>query len=90
MRLESRYLPANFPPLVFFLVLSCMMACCFAAFFFLQRQPKRWEASIEDLLTSQVTLHSIRPQEGKDLGPPEDSKAQTPWRRRRPPSAQPT
>ena len=78
MRLESRYLPANFPPLVFFLVLSCMMACCFAAFFFLQRQPKRWEASIEDLLTSQVTLHSIRPQEGKDLGPPEDSKAQDP------------
>ncbi|CAI9154455.1 unnamed protein product [Rangifer tarandus platyrhynchus] len=79
IRLESRYLPANFPPLVFFLVLSCMMACCFAAFFFLQRQPKRWEASIEDLLTSQVTLYSIRPQEGKDLGPPEDSgKAQDP------------
>ncbi|OWK03336.1 SLC52A3, partial [Cervus elaphus hippelaphus] len=79
IRLESHYLPANFPPLVFFLMLSCMMACCFAAFFFLQRQPKRWEASIEDLLTSQVTLYSIRPQEGKDLGPPEDSgKAQDP------------
>nr|XP_058895136.1 solute carrier family 52, riboflavin transporter, member 3 isoform X2 [Kogia breviceps] len=46
-----------------------------------QRQPRRWEASIEDLLTSQVTLHSIRPQEGKDLGPPgpEDSgKGQEP------------
>ncbi|XP_057559658.1 solute carrier family 52, riboflavin transporter, member 3 isoform X2 [Hippopotamus amphibius kiboko] len=40
-----------------------------------QRQPRRWEASIEDLLTSQVTLHSIRLQEGKDVGPldPEDS-----------------
>ncbi|XP_033695394.1 solute carrier family 52, riboflavin transporter, member 3 isoform X3 [Tursiops truncatus] len=46
-----------------------------------QRLPRRWEASIEDLLTSQVTLHSIRPQEGKDLGPPgaEDSgKGQEP------------
>ncbi|KAJ1076794.1 hypothetical protein K5549_010112 [Capra hircus] len=75
--LESRYLPANFSPLVFFLLLSFMMACCFVAFFFLQRQPKRWEASIEDLLTSQVTLNSIRPQEGKDLCPPEESgKAQ--------------
>ncbi|XP_032463011.1 solute carrier family 52, riboflavin transporter, member 3 isoform X5 [Phocoena sinus] len=46
-----------------------------------QRQPRRWEASIEDLLTSQVTLHSIRPQEGKDLGPPgpeDSSKGQEP------------
>ena len=79
IHLESRYLPANFSPLVFFLLLSFMMACCFISFFFLQRQPKRWEASIEDLLTSQVTLNSIRPQEGKDLGPPEESgKAQDP------------
>ena len=75
IHLESRYLPANFSPLVFFLLLSFMMACCFISFFFLQRQPKRWEASIEDLLTSQVTLNSIRPQEGKDLGPPATREA---------------
>ncbi|KAI5247982.1 solute carrier family 52, riboflavin transporter, member 3 [Manis pentadactyla] len=73
VHLESRYLPANFSPLVFFLLLSSMMACCFVAFFLLQRQARHWEASIEDLLTSQVTLHSIRPRE-EDLGPgPVDS-----------------
>ncbi|XP_059934783.1 solute carrier family 52, riboflavin transporter, member 3 [Mesoplodon densirostris] len=79
--LESHYLPANFSPLVFFLLLSFMMASCLVAFFLLQRQPRRWEASIEDLLSSQVTLHSIRPQEGKDMSPPgpEDSgKGQEP------------
>lgn len=73
VHLESRYLPANFSPLVFFLLLSSMMACCFVAFFLLQRQARHWEASIEDLLTSQVTLHSIRPRE-EDLAPgPVDS-----------------
>ncbi|XP_026358988.1 solute carrier family 52, riboflavin transporter, member 3 [Ursus arctos] len=79
VHLESRYLPANFSPLVFFLLLSFMMACCLAAFFLLQRQPRPRESSIEDLLTSQVTLHSIRPREGDDLGPPDpgpSSKAQ--------------
>lgn len=70
VHLESRYLPANFSPLVFFLLLSFMMACCLTAFFLLQRQPRPRESSIEDLLTSQVTLHSIRPREGEDLGPP--------------------
>ncbi|XP_006207365.1 solute carrier family 52, riboflavin transporter, member 3 [Vicugna pacos] len=75
LHLESRYLPANFSPLVFFLLLAFMMACCLVAFFFLQRQPGRWEASVEDLLTSQVTLHSIQLREGKGLGlpGPEDS-----------------
>lgn len=79
VHLESRYLPANFSPLVFFLLLSFMMACCLVAFFLLQRQPRPRESSIEDLLTSQVTLHSIRPREGEDLGPPDpgaSSKAQ--------------
>lgn len=71
VHLESRYLPANFSPLVFFLLLSFMMACCLTAFFVLQRQPRPRESSIEDLLTSQVTLHSIRPREGEDLGPPD-------------------
>ncbi|XP_008574280.1 PREDICTED: solute carrier family 52, riboflavin transporter, member 3 [Galeopterus variegatus] len=67
--LQSRYLPAHFSPLVFFLLLSFMMACCLVAFFLLQRQPRRWESSVEDLLSSQVTLHSIRPREEKALGP---------------------
>ncbi|XP_025788481.1 solute carrier family 52, riboflavin transporter, member 3 [Puma concolor] len=80
VHLESRHLPANFSPLVFFLLLSFMMACCLAAFFVLQRQPRPRESSVEDLLTSQVTLHSIRPREGEDPGPPgprdNSSKAQ--------------
>ncbi|KAM8776009.1 solute carrier family 52, riboflavin transporter, member 3 isoform 1-T3 [Rhynchonycteris naso] len=67
---ESRYLPANFSPFVFFLLLSFMMACCLAAFFLLQRHHRRWKTSAEDLLTSQVTLHSIR-QLKEDLGPPD-------------------
>ncbi|XP_037353459.1 solute carrier family 52, riboflavin transporter, member 3 [Talpa occidentalis] len=68
--MESRYLPANFSPTVFFLLLAAMMVCCLLAFFFLQRQPRHWETSIEDLLTSQVTLHSIRPRAESDLGLP--------------------
>ncbi|XP_058419004.1 solute carrier family 52, riboflavin transporter, member 3 [Diceros bicornis minor] len=68
--LQTRYLPANFSPLAFFLLLSFMMACCLLAFFLLQRQPRHWEASREDILSSQVTLHSIRPREEKELGPP--------------------
>ncbi|XP_004370547.1 solute carrier family 52, riboflavin transporter, member 3 [Trichechus manatus latirostris] len=70
VHLESRYLPANFSPLVFFLLLSFMMACCLVAFFLLQRQPRHWEASTEDLFSSQIILHSIRPQEKQDLGLP--------------------
>ncbi|XP_076968191.1 solute carrier family 52, riboflavin transporter, member 3 [Tamandua tetradactyla] len=70
VHLESRYLPANFSPLVFFLLLSSMMSCCLAAFFFLQRQPRCPEASPGDLSNSQVTLHSFRPQDEKDLGSP--------------------
>ncbi|XP_020039069.1 solute carrier family 52, riboflavin transporter, member 3 isoform X2 [Castor canadensis] len=66
--LESRYLPARFSPMVFFLLLSFMMACCLVAFFLLQRQPSGRHGSIEDLLQSQVTLHSIRPREEKDVG----------------------
>uniref|UniRef100_A0A8D0KJ34 Riboflavin transporter n=1 Tax=Sus scrofa TaxID=9823 RepID=A0A8D0KJ34_PIG len=81
VHLESRYLPAHFSPLVFFLLLSFMMACCLVAFFFLQHQHKHWEASTEDLLASQITLQPIRPHKEKDLGPPgpEDSgKGQEP------------
>ncbi|XP_007932894.1 solute carrier family 52, riboflavin transporter, member 3 [Orycteropus afer afer] len=78
--LESRYLPANFSPLVFFLLLSFMMASCLVAFFLLQRQPKNLEASTKDLLSSQITLHSVQTQE-KHLslpGPVDSSKDQGP------------
>lgn len=68
VRLESRYLPAHFSPLVFFLLLSLMMAGSLLAFFLLQRPPRRCKTSTEDLLTSQVTLYSIRPLE-EDRGP---------------------
>uniref|UniRef100_A0A8C5KP79 Riboflavin transporter n=1 Tax=Jaculus jaculus TaxID=51337 RepID=A0A8C5KP79_JACJA len=66
--LESRYVPPRFSPLLFFLLLSLMMACCLVAFFLLQRQPWGRHGSVEDLLHSQVTLHSIRPREDKDVG----------------------
>ncbi|KAF7482694.1 solute carrier family 52 riboflavin transporter member 3 [Marmota monax] len=69
-RLESRYLPARFSPLVFFLLLASMMAGCLLAFLLLQQQARGRQGSIEDLLHSQVTLHSIQPREGKDEGPP--------------------
>ncbi|XP_036999052.2 solute carrier family 52, riboflavin transporter, member 3 [Artibeus jamaicensis] len=77
-RLESSYLPANFPPLVFFLLLALMMACCLIAFIFLQRHPEPWKSSTKDLLASQVTLHSIRPLEEDpgSPGPGEGSKSQ--------------
>ncbi|XP_006860790.1 PREDICTED: solute carrier family 52, riboflavin transporter, member 3 [Chrysochloris asiatica] len=81
IHLESRYLPANFSPLVFFLLLSFMMACCLAAFFFLQLQRRHWKASTEDLFSSQITLHSFRPQEKQDLslpGPVDSIKDQGP------------
>uniref|UniRef100_A0A8C8YEL6 Riboflavin transporter n=1 Tax=Prolemur simus TaxID=1328070 RepID=A0A8C8YEL6_PROSS len=76
VRLESRYLPAHFSPLVFFLLLSCMMAGCFVAFFLLQRQRRRWETSAEDLINSQITLRSISPREQKHVGPPASSQGQ--------------
>uniref|UniRef100_F6Z2F7 Riboflavin transporter n=1 Tax=Monodelphis domestica TaxID=13616 RepID=F6Z2F7_MONDO len=60
---ESCYLPANFSPFVFFILLSIMMASCLAAFFGLTRLPKQWELSTEDLLVSQVTLRSFQLQE---------------------------
>lgn len=76
--MQSRYLPANFSPLVFFLLLSFMMACCLVSFFFLQRRPRHWKTSTEELLTSQITLYSIRSLK-EDLGPPgpvDSSKSQ--------------
>lgn len=74
--LESRYLAPRFSPLLFFLVLSFLTGCCLVAFFLLQRQPWGRQGSIEDLLHSQVTLHSIRPRDSEDtssLGTPVSS-----------------
>uniref|UniRef100_A0A4X2JTR1 Riboflavin transporter n=1 Tax=Vombatus ursinus TaxID=29139 RepID=A0A4X2JTR1_VOMUR len=62
-QLETCYIPANFSPFVFFLLLTIMMACCLTAFFGLTRLPKQWELSTEDLLVSQVTLRSFQLQE---------------------------
>lgn len=66
--LESRYLAPRFSPLLFFLLLSFLMGCCLVAFFLLQRQPWGRQGSIEDLLHSQVTLHSIKPRDTEDTG----------------------
>uniref|UniRef100_A0A5F9CB92 Riboflavin transporter n=1 Tax=Oryctolagus cuniculus TaxID=9986 RepID=A0A5F9CB92_RABIT len=68
--LQSRYLPARFAPLLFFLLLALMMAGCLVAFLLLQRRPRCPETSIEELLSSEVTLHSIRPRDEKGRGPP--------------------
>ncbi|XP_062058296.1 solute carrier family 52, riboflavin transporter, member 3 [Lepus europaeus] len=68
--LQSRYLPARFSPLLFFLLLALMMAGCLVAFLLLQRRPRCPETSIEELLSSEVTLHSIRPRDEKGRGPP--------------------
>lgn len=67
-RLESRYLAPRFSPMLFFLLLSFLMGCCLVAFFLLQRQPWGRQGSIEDLLHSEVTLHSIRPRDTEDTG----------------------
>lgn len=66
--LESHYLPPRFSPLLFFLLLAFLMGCCLVAFFLLQRQPWGRQGSIEDLLHSQVTLHSIKPRDTEDTG----------------------
>uniref|UniRef100_A0A8C3CB80 Riboflavin transporter n=1 Tax=Cairina moschata TaxID=8855 RepID=A0A8C3CB80_CAIMO len=39
-QMETRYLPANFSTLLFFLLMTGMMVACLVAFFFLARQPK--------------------------------------------------
>ncbi|KAL1786644.1 solute carrier family 52, riboflavin transporter, member 3 [Sigmodon hispidus] len=75
--LKSHYLAPRFSPLLFFLLLSFLMGCCLVAFYLLQRQPWGRQGSIEDLLHSQVTLHSIRPRDTGDtcsLGAPVSSQ----------------
>ncbi|KAL7991214.1 hypothetical protein Chor_002453 [Crotalus horridus] len=58
--METRYSPANFSSLVFFLLLSAMMFFCLVAFLLLNRQPKSWDLSTQDLCSSEITLHSIQ------------------------------
>ncbi|KFQ38124.1 Solute carrier family 52, riboflavin transporter, member 3, partial [Mesitornis unicolor] len=58
-QLETRYLPANFSSLVFFLLLTAMMLVCLLAFFFLTRQPKVWELSQQQLVPSNIMLSSF-------------------------------
>ncbi|XP_053105422.1 solute carrier family 52, riboflavin transporter, member 3 [Hemicordylus capensis] len=68
---ETRYSPANFPSLVFFIVLSIMMFSCLLAFFFLNRLPKVWELSKQNLCASDITLHSIQKIPADGQGPAE-------------------
>ncbi|KAM6378088.1 LOW QUALITY PROTEIN: solute carrier family 52, riboflavin transporter, member 3 [Pluvialis apricaria] len=67
-RLETRYLPANFSTLVFFLLMTAMMLACLLAFFFLTRQPKVWELSQRQLFPSSVVLSSFDQLPDKGVG----------------------
>ncbi|KAJ7332178.1 hypothetical protein JRQ81_014358 [Phrynocephalus forsythii] len=58
--METRYSPPNFSSLVFFLILSAMLSSCLVAFFFLNRLPRVWELSKQNLCSSDITLHSIQ------------------------------
>ncbi|NWX94020.1 S52A3 protein, partial [Nothoprocta pentlandii] len=58
-QMETHYLPANFPPFLFFLLTAAMMVACLVAFFFLSRQPKVWELSQQQLFPSSITLSSF-------------------------------
>lgn len=58
-QLETRYLPANFSTLVFFLLMTLMMLACLLSFFFLARKPKVWELSQRQLFPSSIVLSSF-------------------------------
>ncbi|NXG80571.1 S52A3 protein, partial [Baryphthengus martii] len=82
-QLETHYLPANFSPFLFFLLMTVMMLACLLAFFFLTRQPKVWELSQQQLFSSSIILSSFDqiPDEGagsqlnRDCPCPGDAKA---------------
>ncbi|XP_040431837.1 solute carrier family 52, riboflavin transporter, member 3 isoform X1 [Cygnus olor] len=69
-QMETRYLPANFSTLLFFLLMTGMMAACLVAFFFLARQPKVWELSQQQLFPSTIILSSFDqiPEDGAGSG----------------------
>ncbi|XP_065547334.1 solute carrier family 52, riboflavin transporter, member 3 isoform X2 [Lathamus discolor] len=56
---QTRYLPAKFSTLVFFLLMTAMMLACLLAFFCLDRLPKEWELSQQQLFPSNIMLSSI-------------------------------
>ncbi|XP_019395362.1 PREDICTED: solute carrier family 52, riboflavin transporter, member 3 [Crocodylus porosus] len=68
--LETRYSPARFSPLVFFLLMTAMMLACLASFFFLTRLPAVRAVPRQSLFPSDVTLCSFRgsPGDGDGLG----------------------
>ncbi|XP_053704952.1 solute carrier family 52, riboflavin transporter, member 3-A isoform X1 [Synchiropus splendidus] len=49
-RLQTQYLPPNFSTEVFFILLTIMMCISLAAFVMLNRQPRTYELSAEDLV----------------------------------------
>ncbi|XP_035423000.1 solute carrier family 52, riboflavin transporter, member 3 isoform X1 [Cygnus atratus] len=69
-QMETRYLPANFSTLLFFLLMTGMMVACLVAFFFLARQPKVWELSQQQLFPSTIILSSFDqiPEDGPGSG----------------------
>ncbi|XP_035199481.1 solute carrier family 52, riboflavin transporter, member 3 [Oxyura jamaicensis] len=69
-QMETRYLPANFSTLLFFLLMTGMMVACLVAFFFLARQPKVWELSQQQLFPSTIILSSFDqiPEDGDGSG----------------------
>lgn len=68
---KTQYFPANFSSLVFFLVLSAMMSSCLVAFFFLNRLPRVWELSAQNLCASEITLTSVQKMPADGQGPTE-------------------
>lgn len=69
-QMETRYLPANFSTLLFFLLMTGMMVACLVAFFFLTRQPKVWELSQPQFFPSTIILSSFDqiPEDGAGSG----------------------
>ncbi|XP_077192478.1 solute carrier family 52, riboflavin transporter, member 3 [Paroedura picta] len=65
----TRYFPANFSSLVFFLVLSAMMFSCLVAFLLLNRLPKAWDDSLRNVCASNVTLISVQNIPANGQGP---------------------
>lgn len=70
-KVVTRYTPANFSPMVFFIIMAVTSLVCLVAFFFLNRIPRVWELSEQKLRASKVTLNSIQriPADGKPPGP---------------------
>ncbi|NXP15650.1 S52A3 protein, partial [Thinocorus orbignyianus] len=68
-QMETRYLPANFSTLVFFLLMTVMMLACLLSFFFLTRQPKMWELSHQQLCPSNIVLSSFDQLPDEGAGP---------------------